>query len=73
MKVFPVSLNTFTSKNKQQQDKKEVNPYVYTASTPRAEKLFKPQIFNIILGTLATLAVGTTLYKLSGKRIFKLK
>ncbi len=73
MKVLPVSLNTFKSQNKQMQDNKGVNPYVYTATSSYGEQAFKPKTFNVILGALATLAVATTLYKLSGKKIFKLK
>lgn len=72
MKVNAVSLTLFRSQDKQTQgntDNKNINPYVYTTSSEK--KKFRPNSFRIFLGTLATLAVGVTLYKLSGKKLFK--
>jgi len=69
MKVNAVSFATFRSQNNKVQGNNEVNPYLYTA-TPKEIKELNTNNFKVFLGSLATIAVAITLFKLAGKKLF---
>ena len=69
MKVNAVSFTTFNSQHTQVQENSGVNPYLYTAA-PKQHREYNTNAFKIFLGGLATLAVGVTLFKIAGKKLF---
>lgn len=69
MKVNVVSAVKFNSSSVQA-DNKVVDPYLYTAACKENNKELNKKNFRVFLGSLATLAVGVTLYKIFGKKIF---
>ena len=68
MKVSMVSSVKFNS-NSLPKENMAVDPYLYTASYKENGKELNKKNFRIFLGSLATLAVGITLYKIFGKKI----